>query len=199
MNERAQLTQRCAQLWLDKAARLTPINSIEAAFEKFFSVFVAYNILYSHAAIRLLENDSRKDHAHATRTFALWVGHERIMSKLNTTPITECDLRLMRELIRQDGPFFLYWKPNHLGIPQSDVSKNSKLRQRLVSDQPVIRTEAILEYIYQVRCNIFHGTKALVEPQKQILEPSTRCLMQIVELGMEKLSEETTSNQPATP
>ena len=190
MDERTQLTQTCAQLWLNKAALcLQHSTDIPVAFEKFFSLFVAFNIMYSHAAIRLQEPNTREDKKHATRTFALWVGHERILAKL-VNPGTADDLTVLPSLILRDGPFFLFWKPNARGVPERDMSKNRQLCQRLGSNQPVVRAEAILEYLYLVRCNIFHGTKALEASQNEILQPSIRCLEQIVELGMEKLTEE---------
>jgi hypothetical protein len=189
-------TQARAELWLNKAtSRQQVLDETMLAFEKFFSLFVAFNILYSHAAIKLEEPNPREDKKHATRTFALWVGHEVILSNLDANPVSVQDLATLRGLIQRtaqaNAPFFLFWLPGTDGIPKSDVSKNSQLCQRLVSDQPVLRAEAILEYLYMVRCNIFHGTKALVRSQLEMLEPSIRCLEQIVELGMGKLRHET--------
>ena len=40
------------------------------------------------------------------------------------------------------------------------------------------------------KTNIFHGSRALEEPQHEILQPSIRCLEQIVKLGMDVLMEE---------
>lgn len=198
MDDRTRLTQTRVQLWLDKAESCQQLQ-IEAVFEKYFSLFVAFNILYSHAAIRLQEPNAREDKKHATRTVALWIGHERILSELQANPGTTHDISTLRHLIERNGPFFLFWQPGEHGIPIRDVQKNAQLCQRLSSDQPVVQAEAILEYLYLVRCNIFHGSKGLDQSQEEILHPSMRCLQQIVRLGMEKLSQEVNeSSNPST-
>jgi len=51
--------------------------------------------------------------------------------------------------------------------------------------------EALLEYIYQVRCNMFQGEKGFEERQLRILQPCLRSLEQVIGAGLEFLAEDT--------
>jgi hypothetical protein len=48
----------------------------------------------------------------------------------------------------------------------------------------------ILEVIYKVRCNLFHGSKLFEPSQKEILIPLNLLLKGIIEKIYEKLTEE---------
>ena len=57
-------------------------------------------------------------------------------------------------------PFF-FWKRGEFGELRRDEAKTAELYEKLGSVLPRDAVEAVLEYLYLVRCNIFHGSKAL--------------------------------------
>jgi hypothetical protein len=194
VDERTRLTHTCSERWLLKANGYNQ-DLLDSAFDKFFTLFVAFNILYSHAANEL-GRDPLKDKNKATLDFPQWAGHERIWTALNNGSEASDDLLKLRHLIRRDGPFFLFWKRGEFGELRRDEAKTAELCEKLGSVLPRDAVEAVLEYLYLVRCNIFHGSKALEEPQREILTPSIRCLERSIKLGMERLMEE---NQLSVP
>jgi hypothetical protein len=126
------------------------------------------------------------DREAATKLFARRVGHDTIWSKVSEGPGLD-DLNCLRTLIAPvGGKFYLFV---HSGTLTPDRRKNEELYRQLTSSNLEERVNAILIYLYRVRCNIFHGTKGLDPDQREILRPSIRCLRRILRLGMDSLKE----------
>ena len=57
-------------------------------------------------------------------------------------------------------------------------------------DEPDIYVEGILEFIYHIRCNLFHGKKEINAIQEAILSPSVILLERIVNIVYDELTRE---------
>lgn len=182
LRARAEITRRFCERWLRKAARYDS-SQLDGAFDKFFTLFVAFNKLYFHTALVSGQPD-QGDRAMATRLFPQAIGHELLWQKL----VTEggiADVQTLARLIGPDGSFFLI---SSADPDTPDLERNANLHRRLLSESPRVAVEAVLEYLYQVRCNMFHGRKGFETRQLQLLRPCLRCLEHIVVAGLERTS-----------
>lgn len=190
MPQSAIMTVGFCQRWLNKAARYDD-RTLDGAFDKFFSLFVAFNRLYSHISAtsgRVVKGDRRQ----ATEAFASIIGTDRLLEALLRNG-GEVDLRTMRELIRPGGRFYLISDGT---TDQPNVIRNEDLYRRLDDRSDSIKVRAALEYVYLVRCNMFHGSKDFDRAQLEIIQPATRCLARIIEAGLRIV--DPTSVQPGT-
>jgi len=179
----AAMTVRFCRRWLDKAAQYDD-RTLEGAFDKFFSVFVAFNRLYSHVCIhsgQVIKGDRKQ----ATEAFASIVGSDRLLATLGDSG-GSVDLETLGDLIGPGGSFYLISDGT---TDQPDVARNRELRQRLQSSSAVTKVKAVLEYLYLVRCNMFHGSKDFDNQQLRIIQPATRCLERIVHAGLSFVEE----------
>src|SRR5437016_5354896 len=80
LGARVDLTRKFCQRWLQKAASYDPAK-LEDAFDKFFTLFVAFNRLYFHAA-QVSGQAERGDRRMATRLFPGVIGHEFLWERL---------------------------------------------------------------------------------------------------------------------
>jgi len=167
--------------WVEKALQYDD-GSLSGAFDQFFSLFVAYNRLYCQLAA---ESGLRGkgDHCEATRRFAEIVGPEALASVLDA-PGAQEDLGALASLIAPDGGFFVTVS-RKTGAP--DSSRDRELHGLLTSQSASERVEGLLEFLYQVRCNMFHGRKNFEHDQLRILRPCSRLLRNVIEVGLPRL------------
>src|SRR5437588_7238805 len=144
--------------------------------DKFFTLYVAFDVLVFHATFRAGRDHQFQIAENTSKCFPQWANHDRIWTRLNDGDEATKDLSTLQYLIRDGGEFFLYWKLSQLGDVKPDEEKNRVLYDKLGNQSPAIAVKGVLEYLYKVRCNLFHGSKMLEKPQMQILEPSIRCL-----------------------
>jgi hypothetical protein len=67
---------------------------------------------------------------------------------------------------------------------------NYVLLQNLISENPRIRVAALLDIIYSIRCNMFHGHKDFETIQAEILIPVTIILNKLTFLLYEKMEQD---------
>jgi hypothetical protein len=151
---------------------------LQDAFDQFFTLFVAFNRLYSYTA-QVAGQGNAGDRRMATRLFAEIVGHQTLLRAI--TSDGGADIELLRQLIEPNGSFFLISGPNP-DIP--DTERNADLHRRLGNVSACVAAEAVLEYLYQVRCNMFHGSKGFEDRQLQLLQPCLRVLRRVVDAGL---------------
>lgn len=174
-------TMRFCWRWLAKAQQYD-LSSLDGAFDRFFSLFVVHNRLYSHMA-RVLGQPAGGDRKSATRLFARAVGHEVLRTAL-TEDEGQSDIQRLGQLIDPDGPFYLI---STKGTDEPDADRNRDLRRRLECNEAKTKVEAVLEYLYLIRCNMFHGEKDFDNSQLAIIQPATRVLERVVRAGLDKL------------
>jgi hypothetical protein len=151
--------------WQNKANRETD------PFDKYVSMFIAYNIFYNLYAKRrnpeadLMYNDSKN----AIATISL-IEVDHLYQSI------ESDLRLYVTII----PVFReeYWpkldSPRRIAIAETlKTSMNAKDTRNTI--------DMLVKWLYKVRCNLVHGEKSYKDDQQRILlEASTRLLDRIL-------------------
>lgn len=58
----------------------------------------------------------------------------------------------------------------------SSVNKNPELEKNWNSNQIPTQVKALLETLYYLRCNLFHGEKEFSNEQVELLKPACQCL-----------------------
>lgn len=177
------LTQELEQFvdgWLYKAERIHDDNA-EECYEKFFTLFIVFNRLYAAAAFELdrrgtikLPGKNLPDKRGATEYTLKLIGTEAFDDLYDgqLRPHVEDIIRLMD----------LEWFNIILGRPHGNrqPEKDRELLARLRSTSSETRALAILELIYQVRCNLFHGHKGVDPMQAELLRPVNRILVAVI-------------------
>ena len=178
----AEMTKRFCRRWRDKADQYDD-TSLDGVFDRFFSDFVAFNRLYTHLnqhAARQVTGDRKQ----ATSRFASVVGADHLLQAIRAGG-REDDISRLATLIEPGGGFYLI---SEHSVDRPDRERNQDLLDRLRGDNPRKKIEALLEYLYQVRCNMFHGAKDFEHRQLQLLQPATRCLECLVRAGLDTLA-----------
>jgi hypothetical protein len=83
----------------------------------------------------------------------------------------------------QEGHFYLH---ENYKTGKPNLRKDEKLAQKAEEYEP----RAILELIYQARCNLFHGAKAFEERQRVLLDNMSTILEFVTSKILEKLVED---------
>lgn len=144
------MTIQFCERWLQKAAEYDD-QTLTGAFDKFFSLFVAFNRLYSHICIqsgRAIKGDRKQ----ATDGFVSIVGAQRLVAALDNGG--SHDVTILADLIRPEGPFYLISDGSR---DQPDVARNQQLYERLRGPNPANRARAVTEYLYLIPAIEGHG------------------------------------------
>ncbi len=160
-----------AKRWLEKSKKYDSDN-VEEVMDKFFSLYVAYNAMYS----KFSEGDKHDDRACATTRMAKYLKSAKI------TILNDCESTI-KEMIKpvEDGIFYIYG--NH---SDKDYKKDSAIIQKIQED--INNYRAILNFIYGIRNNMFHGTKKIIAEQVQLLNPANKVLEKLLEALIQKVS-----------
>ncbi len=168
-------------------------------FDKFFSLYVAYNALYAETAAYLhrkainegkenykLDDESFPDKQAATKYVLDLLTSRRLMQSLEGKEATKQAINELKVLMhgRSATHFWICLDPV-FGEPQKE--KDRELIKMLDSPSTDERARAILQLIYQVRCNMFHGRKSVSPVQKQLLSPLIVLLEAIIDKLYRKL------------
>lgn len=150
-------------------------NDLSNVFDRFMTLFVIYNSLYNQVPERLIQNgifisDRIQDNKAATDLVVKFVGADSLITLLRNH---HNEINIIIDLI-QNHEFNIKLK---FGLPQ----RNSDLQilENLRSTNYIKKSTAILQVIYYVRCNLFHGHKSFKEQQRILVEPLTTVLKSI--------------------
>ncbi len=179
--------ERFCDRWIDKAEAYRS-NDLEDLFDRFFTLFVAYNRFYSAAAelhratldarqATLLQGDRRE----ATTVMARLIGQSRFFNAMKENPTISAACETISSLLH-GRHFFLH---SVRGTKEPDLARDAKLADGLHKHSLL----AVLECLYQIRCNIFHGEKEFAPRQAELLVPAITLLEAIVPLSREALHE----------
>jgi len=173
--------EQFCERWIDKADAYRS-NDLEDLFDRFFTLFVAYNRYYSAAAdlhratinprqARLLQGDRRE----ATNVMTRLIRQSRFTDAMdgNTAIATAC--QDISKLL-QERRFFLH---SVRGTKEPDRVRDAKLADGLHKHCLF----SVLECLYQIRCNIFHGEKEFAPRQAELLAPAITLLEAVVSLS----------------
>lgn len=179
--------ERFCDRWIGKAEAYRS-NDLEDLFDRFFTLFVAYNRFYSAAAEMYRKTlDARQatmrqgDRQEATTIMARLIGQPRLSDAIQETPAVGYSCEIIAGLL-ENRQFFLH---SDRGTKEPDLARDAKLADGL-RKRTVL---AVLQCLYQIRCNIFHGEKEFAPRQAQLLIPAITLLEAIVGLSREVLHE----------
>lgn len=171
---------------------LTKVNSYEEnnlsdIYDKFVSLFVLYNFLYNQIHDKLVVAEILKpgrlfDKNMATKDVLKFIRADELIESLLKEDAADFNFKNLCEIIEK-------WDFNIIVRDgQGNRSKDLKLLKEMRSSNNHIKSKALLEYIYHIRCNLFHGDKNYEENQRSLLISINYFLHKIVELIYKKLS-----------
>lgn len=178
--------------WSAKARPGTPTN-LHQAFDQFFTLYVLFNRLYAEATFRLarrkqvkLTNRNRFPDCEAAQEYVVqYIGATQLLGSLNAKPEVRRALSAIRNAVCL-GPFSI--KLDMVtGNPQPE--KDRDLCQRLRDGDSNAQAVALMETLYAIRCNMFHGHKGFRSIQLALLEPVNVVLEKVMEILYTKLCE----------
>ena len=176
--------------WLTKADQIE-LSSLPTYFDKFFTLYVAYNRLYAEVAFTLKRNRQISiprerpfpDNKAATDYILQFMNAGDFVSEITKD---ENSLEALKEIIRliQGERFYI-----KLDMITGDIQRECdiKLLEDLESTNKCIKGKAILQTIYSIRCNMFHGHKGFDKVQIEILKPTIVLLRKTITIALDKL------------
>lgn len=172
--------ERFCTAWLAKAALYNDDN-VEGCYDKFFTLFVVFNRLYAETTFELARqgritisrNRSLPDRKGATEYTFDFIGQtsfDHLFVEWLAEPVDT-----LARLIEQESFYIKLASPN--GDPQRE--KDLLLLSELRSSGKT-RALAVLDLVYSIRCNLFHGHKAFQPIQVRLLKPTMTVLYQVI-------------------
>jgi hypothetical protein len=165
-------------------------DDLGGAFDRFFTSYVIFNRLYAEATYRLAGRgqvrlrDRFPDSQAAQEYVIQYCGAQRLTGAWENDPAAAGALREIVQHLR-DGRFALKLDPM-TGARRPE--KDRELLEALESRGKNRRAKAVLEALYSIRCNIFHGQKrfeafqlALLRPAIMLLEGTVRVLYEFLD------------------
>jgi hypothetical protein len=187
--DRIRGLQTFCQRWLEQADSYDTAN-LAGSYDAFFSVFVAYNALYSEVVTRLKSNDkvqpkdANDDNKNATLHVPLYL--EPALTANEIRKDLHC-LTSVHEFIGliNDGTFYIHItrNPKH-----PDREKDRACIKGIEEGSDKEFCESILTLIHKTRCNMFHGSKEFCPKQPVLLNPMTVVLGTVVRMLIRSLS-----------
>jgi hypothetical protein len=177
--------------WLTKADQIQ-LSSLATYFDKFFTLYVVYNRLYAEATFSLSRNrqinishsTSFPDKKAATSYVLRLIGSANLVTAMTNNPECTAAIHQIEALIERNQ----FSIKLHMVTGERQRDKDEDLLRRLRHTAQNTKAEAILELIYSIRCNTFHGHKGFEEVQVQILAPVIVLLRAVIELIREHLA-----------
>jgi hypothetical protein len=171
--------------WMAKARRHNH-EGLQQSFDRFFTLYVVFNHLYAETTFELasrgqvrIQNRNRFPDAEAAQEYVVqFLGADRLLHELNQDPSAQAAL-LSLETQVCNGAFNL--KLNMVtGEAQPD--EDADLCRRLTGTNRNERSAALLETLYAVRCNMFHGRKGFNPIQQALIDPLNVILERVIEI-----------------
>lgn len=181
------------QSWLQKADEYSS-NEIKECFDKFFTLFVIYNQLYAEATFvlarkNLINISSRTSFPDSTaaKTYVLqYVKSNFLIQNLENDNDVLSAIQTIKNLISHERFHIKLDMVTGNGQREKDL----ELLKSLNSNSKNKRAQAILDFLYSIRCNMFHAHKGFHRVQLDLLRPSIVILGKIIALLHNKLSQD---------
>lgn len=177
--------------WLDKANSYP--NHLAGDFDKFTSLYVAYNRVYTEVGKVLIAQGKVKpsnqgkyaplpDRKSATSHIVDYYGESDLGNELANDPCCKQAVETLAKLVLEKR-FYLHVN-YQTGNP--DIAKDAKLAKDAQKYQP----KSVLELIYQARCNLFHGTKGFEDRQHILLDNMSVVVKFVTQKVLERLKQD---------
>lgn len=161
--------------------------TLNDSFDKFFTLYVVLNHLYAEATYRLarqgcvrLDNKTTFPDATAAQEYLVQYvgGAGAVIRRLNDSPTVAAALESLKSQVC-NGTFAFKL---HMVTGEPQPNEDADLCYRLTSSNLNAQACALLETLYVLRCNMFHGRKGFKTIQQQLLIPANIILERIVEI-----------------
>jgi hypothetical protein len=173
-----QALRRFSTNWIAKADAYRN-NTLSDHFDKFTSLYVAFNALYMEVMTELVVAGATlpqnfKDKKAATDYVIQYLKGRNFIDNLLNDVQSVADIDAICSVIHQDRfNIILIW-----GVRQRQL--DLELLTRLQATAAGVKSIAILELFYHIRCNMFHGHKGFEVRQSELLRPVNRLLRKTV-------------------
>ena len=163
--------------WRAKA-RDYSVEEIREVFDRFFTSYVVFNRLYAEATYRLAQRGQLKlrerfPDSQAAQEYVLqYCGAVFLIRAWEADEGSRTALHRIAEHVRE-GRFALKLDPvTGARRPEEDANLLAGLESRGSNR----RAKAVLEALYAIRCNMFHGQKGFQPIQLELLQPAIAVL-----------------------
>ena len=168
------------QAWVQKATRHRA-KTLSGAYDRFFTLFVAYNALYTQATNQLLnrsviEERDISERRSATEFVVEITGASRLRAHIRQH--SQDSVAALLKALEIDGHHVCIGR--RTGLPDAD--KERELIAQIKSHDDRAHALALLTVIYQIRCNMFHGHKVYAHVQIAPLRAAGDLLASVVAL-----------------
>lgn len=163
--------------WLAKAEAYSSEDFV-GAFDRFFTLYVAFNRLYAEATFRLARRGQVKlrnrfpDSNGAQEYVVQFCGAEALTRAWEDDPSTIEALDQIADHLRQRRFALKLDMMSGTVKPEADRELLAALESRSRNR----RAHAVLEALYAIRCNMFHGHKGFEPIQIELLRPAVLLL-----------------------
>jgi hypothetical protein len=172
--------------WIGKSEKYKD-DSLENIFDRFITLFIIYNALYTEVAKELvtsgkIKTKDPKEKTKATQYVLQYLKSEFFLnSLLNDENSKNCLLKVC-EIIK-NKKFYVICEDVNGNLSKEDENLLSELKGNGTS-----KANAILMLLYSIRCNIFHSRKGFDNEQKELLMPLNHLLAKTIHIVYKKLS-----------
>ena len=154
--------------WSRKAAE-NQGNDLASIYDKYTTLFVIYNNLYNQSrevlvASGVIAPKQNFDNQNATIYVVRYLGALDILNNFTASNI-DTDIDIIIDVIDKER-FHIKLKKG-----KADRNEDLKILNNLRSANSEDKAVAILQVLYNVRCNLFHGSKDFQEYQRLLVEP----------------------------
>ncbi|MDP2526593.1 hypothetical protein [Maribacter dokdonensis] len=179
--------------WIEKTKAYSNDN-LQDVFDKFFTLFVVYNRLYVEATFRMsnkgqinIQNRNSFPDPQAAKNYVIqYLNSNAIDDAFNADENCLHAIERLKDIIR-NHEFNI--KLNMVtGNPERD--KDLELLSKMEANHTDRKIKAIADFIYSIRCNVFHAQKGYVQNQINVLNPVNTILIKLIELLFDKLKNE---------
>jgi hypothetical protein len=155
--------------WTNKANKYN-LKEINDVCDKFFTLFVIFNYLYNRAN-ELYAYRYTQDKQKAIKIPSKLLSEQAIVNNITINKNLGTILQLV-----DDNVFYIV-----------NTDADNRLLNKINGYDLQEKVEALLELVYKIRCNLFHGEKSLDNKQKDILIPCINIFAEINQMMFEKM------------
>lgn len=156
-------------------------QDVGRCYDKFFTLYTLYNRLFRIIPTFKGISTNQQEETLATQNVVTVIGEETFMRGIKRHQ-TELDsiISFIEPLIKEKE-LFIHIK-NKITL-EPDWEEDEKLLKRLKNrSNKNVQSKAILTLIYKIRCNLFHGVKAIVPAQYDLMKPIIIIFQEVVEM-----------------
>jgi len=188
-----QEIENFCEKWIEKADNYND-NNLQDVFDKFFTLFVVYNRLYVEATFRMsnrgeinFQNRNSFPDSQAAKNYVVqYITSRTINEEFNNDENCTEAIERLKEIIRNHE----FNIKLNMVTGMEEREKDLKLLTELEANSTNKRIKAIADFLYSIRCNVFHAQKGFEENQLRVLNPVNVILKKMISLLFDKLRSE---------